>query len=218
MKTITLALAASAVALASPAAADTLEYNAMPDAGWFFGSGNDYTPANSIVLTTDADDQLALRLHERGVRAPASDSMGVYSFSLGQDPVNFDWSIDNESASTISARIYVRNLMTGQSYFYDPLGIPNDNAVSGDTAQNSFRIGGFGSPPLIGWDPNVDNTYRVDLVVDGFGGGRKQVTGFAQMGAGAGFVPEPGTWALFILGFGAIGAAMRRRSASVSYA
>ncbi len=38
--------------------------------------------------------------------------------------------------------------------------------------------------------------------------------------AGPGAIPEPGTWALLILGFGAIGAAMRRRqtSATVSFA
>ena len=44
-------------------------------------------------------------------------------------------------------------------------------------------------------------------------------------GPGAGAVPEPATWALFILGFGAVGGALRRRSnrvrtgrASISFA
>ena len=31
----------------------------------------------------------------------------------------------------------------------------------------------------------------------------------------AGIVPEPATWALFILGFGVIGATLRRRSGAV---
>ncbi|WP_375290854.1 PEPxxWA-CTERM sorting domain-containing protein [Qipengyuania sp.] len=38
----------------------------------------------------------------------------------------------------------------------------------------------------------------------------------AALGTGA--VPEPGTWALFILGFGLVGAAMRRRRTRLAYA
>ena len=44
---------------------------------------------------------------------------------------------------------------------------------------------------------------------------------FSVLQAGGGAVPEPGTWALFILGFGVIGAAMRsaaRKNVSVRFA
>ena len=42
--------------------------------------------------------------------------------------------------------------------------------------------------------------------------------GFARIGGQLTLtaVPEPGTWAMFILGFGAMGAAMRRRNAKVT--
>lgn len=46
------------------------------------------------------------------------------------------------------------------------------------------------------------------------------VTGAAQINTAISItaVPEPGTWALFILGFGALGYAMRRRNAKVTVA
>lgn len=47
------------------------------------------------------------------------------------------------------------------------------------------------------------------------------VTGVLTATVGAGAVPEPATWALMIVGFGAVGGAMRRRSAvrtNVSFA
>ncbi len=70
---------ALAIAVAAPAVAqDTVTYNDEPAAGWFFGSGNDYTPANTAVLTTIDNDQLYLRMHETFQVAPASDSTGTY--------------------------------------------------------------------------------------------------------------------------------------------
>ena len=50
---------------------------------------------------------------------------------------------------------------------------------------------------------------------DGYDGGLDNIR-FDVRAVGAGAVPEPGTWALLILGFGAIGGAMRspRRAAA----
>lgn len=51
-----------------------------------------------------------------------------------------------------------------------------------------------------------------------FGAYTLTITGPGDILIGAGAVPEPGTWALLILGFGMTGAAMRRRTKmSVSY-
>lgn len=47
--------------------------------------------------------------------------------------------------------------------------------------------------------------------------GYSHITFFGSAAAGTpGAVPEPATWALFILGFGLIGSAMRRRNAATS--
>lgn len=74
-----------------------------------------------------------------------------------------------------------------------------------ETAFSFFGIDGIGS--ITG--------FRLDSSVDG--------SGFSSLGTisfvgGAGAVPEPSAWALLILGFGAVGAGMRRRKPAVSYA
>lgn len=56
------------------------------------------------------------------------------------------------------------------------------------------------------------------LVFDGIGGSGGFVLDNLTLNAAVGGVPEPSTWALLILGFGATGAAMRRRKASVRLA
>ena len=50
MKSLTWA-AFAAVAIAAPAAAQTVTYNSAPAGGFLYGSGNNYTPANAAVLT-----------------------------------------------------------------------------------------------------------------------------------------------------------------------
>lgn len=207
---------AVAIAALPAAAADTLVYNTVPADGFFYGTGNNYSPANAAVLTTDAGDQLALRIHQTFVAAPAS-SGNTYSFALGTTPLSFDWSIDNNSASNIGALITLTNVGTGQTFSYNPFGLGNDNANANGSAQNSFR---FNWVPGL-FTPSVDSTYRVDLGVTGFAGGNRQLSVFAVLGNGAqGAVPEPSTWAMLILGFGLVGGAMRRRrtAVSVSYA
>lgn len=211
MKILSYALAASAVAFAVPAAADTLTYNGTPQDGWYFGSGNDYSPANTTVLDIDGGDQMYMRFHRTFQLAPTS-SGNTYSFALGTDPLSFDWGIDNDSASNVTARLTLTNVGTGQSFSYDPFGAGNDNEYQDGSAQNSFR---FNWVPGL-FDPNVDGTYRVDMRVDGFDGGQRNLSVNAVFGAGA--VPEPATWALLILGFGFIGGVMRRKQVSVAYA
>lgn len=71
-------------------------------------------------------------------------------------------------------------------------------------------------------DGTIDHLLKVGYVVDSPGGvdSHKQtrVENFIPGGGGnnpPGAVPEPATWAMMLLGFGAIGAAMRRRRQSV---
>jgi len=222
-------LAALAVAISVPAAAQTVAHNTAPASGWFFGNGNNYSPANSSVLTTDDGDQIALRFHETFEPAPASNN-GVYSFALGTTPLSFDWSFTNNSGSLNITTITLTNVGTAQTFSYNPYILTPDNAVLGNTIQNSFRFNWI--PGM--FDPNVDSTYNVSFdnsivsaIFDGASNrgaaassGDRFLSIDAVFGAGAGgAVPEPSTWALLILGFGLTGAAMRRRgSVSVHYA
>ena len=106
--------------------------------------------------------------------------------------------------------ITLTNIGTGQTISYNPFFIGNDNYNGGtadpDLFQNSARLNFsflFGSS----FNPNIDSTYRAVLTSGG-----QSVTAFAQIGAGAtGAVPEPGTWGLMLLGFGAMGVSLRRR-------
>lgn len=208
LRKVSVACAAAVLGMFAPQAALAgTTYNSAPADGFLYGTGNNYSPANAAVLTA-GDTELALRLHVPYQVAQASDSNGVYTFALGSQ-VSYDWSIDGPGDDAL---ITITNLGTGQSASFNPL-CPffplcflNDNYVDStdtDLTQNSEQFGFlfFGAP---GFDPNVNDTYEVNLAADGH-----SLSVFAQLGTGA--VPEPATWAMMVLGFGALGFALRRQ-------
>jgi len=210
MRSVFVSAALAACLVASPAvAADTITYNGSPAEGWQYGSGNNYAPSNTAVLTDAAGSQLLLRLHQPGQVASPSDANGVYAFALGTPSISFDWGIDQNpyEATLGNPLITLTNLLTGQSVSYNPLFPGNDNwsgsGVNFGDSQNSARFT-FGFLSGLGFDPNVNNTYSVNLSAGGH-----SLTTYAQVGAGA--VPEPATWAMMLVGFGAIGFQMRRK-------
>jgi hypothetical protein len=209
MKTMFRIALASAMVIGATAAqaADTIQYNSAPADTFYYGNGNDYSPANAAVLTTDAGDQLSLRLHKTFETAPASDANGVYSFALGTEPMSFDWGIDAGlvAGGSVDALITLTNLGTGQFLSYDPFFILNDDEYANGSAENSFRLDWAG----IGFDPNVNDTYQVNLTYTDANQGVHSLDVFAKLGTGA--VPEPATWAMMMLGLGMVGGAMRRR-------
>lgn len=203
-----LALAAlAAFSFTAPAMAQSVTYNTDPTTPFTYGSGNDYIPANAAVLT-NGSLELAARFHINGVKANPSDSAGVYSFALGTTKINFDYSALN---FTDAVTILLTNQLTGDTATYNIAQIPDSNG-GGAGYQGSQQLGfGFlnGTAPAIGnlnFDASVNNTYRFDLSTGG-----NTLTTFAQVGLGAPPVPEPATWAMMLMGFGAAGAAMRRR-------
>ena len=209
MLRIALASAMAIGATTAAQAADTIQYNSAPADTFYYGDGNDYTPANAVVLTTDSDEQLSLRWHEYQQPAPASDSTGLYTFDLGT-VLSFDWGIDAglETGGSVDALITLTNLGTGQTVSYDPFFLGNDDEYQDGSAQNSARLT-FGFLSGLGFDANVNDTYQVNLSYTDATGGLHSVDAFAQMGTGA--VPEPATWAMMMLGLGMVGGAMRRR-------
>ena len=206
MNVRTLALATVFACAATAAQATSVAYNSTPADTWFYGSGNDYSPANTKVLTTDAGDQLYLRWHQTFHVAPASTG-NVYSFALGTTPISFDWGIDNNAGSNITALLTVTNLGTGGTVSYDPFFAGNDNESANGSSQNSARLT-FGFLAPVAFDANVNGLYRVTLDVNGLAGGAQSLSVDARLGAG---VPEPATWAMMIGGFGFIGGALRSR-------
>ncbi|RYE66863.1 MAG: PEP-CTERM sorting domain-containing protein [Oxalobacteraceae bacterium] len=213
-----LLAAAAAISLAAPAVAQTVTHNADPSVPFTYGNGNGYTPANASVLT-QGRNELAARFHITGQAASPSVN-GVYSFALGTQNISFDYSIFG-LAPLATGNIRLTNLLTGDVATYDSSLIPDANGI--DRGYQGSQQLGFGFlngnfPPFgdLNFDANVNNTYRFDL-----SDGTNTLTTFAQIGAGAtGAVPEPSTWAMLILGFGAVGGAMRRRKVhtNVSFA
>ena len=210
MKTMFRIALASAMVIGAATAAqasDSIQYNTAPSDTFYYGSGNDYAPANAAVLTTGAGDQLSLRFHKTFETAPASDGSGVYSFALGTEPMSFDWGIDAGLAAggSVSALITLTNLGTGATFSYDPFYIGNDDEYLNGSAENSFRL----EWATVGFDPNVNDTYQVNLTYNDATGAAHSLDIFAKLGTGA--VPEPATWAMMMLGLGMVGGAMRRR-------
>jgi hypothetical protein len=212
-----LIAAAAMLTATSVQAADSVAYNSAPADSWYFGHGNDYSPANTAVLTTDGGNQLYLRLHETFQRAPASDGSGVYSFGLGKT-ISVDWGIDANSGGFSGNNIrqsYLTfiNVATNESTTIDVLTFANDNEFQSGSGQNSARLDWFGS--VFGYDKNAAGLYRIDLDVAGLDGdAARELTVYANLSAA---VPESSTWAMMLLGFGAIGLGMRRRT-KVSFA
>jgi len=211
-----VALCASMMLVGGAAQADVLSYNSTPTDGWFYGTGNNYAPANTAVLTTTANSQVYLRLHETFQPAPASDGSGVYSFALGTSNLSFDWGVDNNTAgfTDVNFSMTLTNVGSGQTITFSPylFGFL-DNSFQGGSVQNSARVNWFG----IGYDGNVNDTYKVQLDVTGLAGGDKSVTVFAKLGSGAA-VPEPGSWALMIAGLGIVGGTLRRKRVTMRFA
>lgn len=213
-------LAAVAVAFATPvvavpAVAQTLKYNADPSIPFTFGNGNNGTPAYAAVLT-NGNLELATRFKQTGQPFSSSNASGVYSFALGTSNISFDYSAFGYSPVE-GATVLLTNLLTGQTAGYNILAIPDANGLDRGY-QGSQRLSfGFlnGNLPAafgnLGFNANVDNTYRFD-----FSTGGNTLTTFAQVGAGAPAVPEPATWAMMILGFGAMGAMIRRHKTTTS--
>lgn len=211
MKKLILSVCAVvAIVFAMPVqAAATLTYNSSPAVGWNYGTGNNYVPSNSATLTTSAGDQLALRLHQTYQQAPASNNSGVYSFALGIPYLSYDWDVTSSTGSLngINAVLTLTDLGNGLSTTYLPLAIlgVDDNWYGNGSAQNSGRFNWF-----FPFNGNTNDTYEATLTAYGFAGGPQTLSVFGQIGSGAGAVPEPATWALMLMGFGAIGFALRR--------
>ena len=214
MKTFILGLV-GAVALAASTTVSAQVYDANPAVGSTYGAGNDYTPANAVVLTTTSDvrtapiaSELAIRAHVPGQPAASTGGTGIYTFTIGS-LVSFDFSAFGSALP--NALITVTNVGTGDnaSFLAGLLGTVQLNGALQGSQQLGF--GFLNGVPLPNEDINfnnlIDSTYRIDL-----SGGGQTVTAIAQIGNGAvAAVPEPSTWAMMLIGFGAMGVSLRRR-------
>ncbi len=226
-----LAVAVATLSTAVPAAAVTINFDTLPNGsavtnltpigsqyasqGVTFSAVNgsdtsvlpaatDYTAANTGIFANPYSQGLYLANSPRGelfVFDP------VFQLTPRYDIVRLTF---NGTANNIS------------------LGLNNFSLV-GTTTFNAYGANGallqtFTTNAGTGWALRslaVNNVARLDLVTNNTNGlnnyfGIDNVN--FTLNAAPGAVPEPATWALMILGFGAVGATMRRRARSVALA
>jgi hypothetical protein len=216
------AISAAAIAMvASAAQAQSATNASLASPGVYFGGGN----ANGAFATDTADGiEIGLRAKISGIHPQITPAGDVYAIPLG-DTFGLDYSFNpsvtgtEADFSTFTQSIKITDAF-GLSVSFDPSKI-GDNTVFGNVGapntspnaplggfQNSEKISfGFLDP---GYNPNKDDTFDVTYTVTGANGAPVlSVQNVVNVGAGA--VPEPAAWALMLLGFGGVGASLRRR-------
>jgi hypothetical protein len=228
LKISTLAGLAGAMSLLAGAGqAATLFDASLAAPGVYFGSGN---PNGHFAVELVDGIELGLRARPNPLApvAPAPVSSNIYAVALGQD-ITFDFSFNPGadgspvSLAGLTSQIRITRLGPGGGVAsFSPLILPDNahNAAAPGGFQNSeqLRFGFLNGTSIFGdinYDKTANATYRIDFSVSGTNFGTVSDAIFVKQGAGA-FgvaVPEPSTWALTIMGFGAAGAVLRRRRA-----
>lgn len=195
--------ALAAVCVAGPAHATTLTFEGQTNtiytapivrSGFTIGNPvGDEQHFHEITSTAFGlpNNGTGILLNDRDTRIFVTD-VALATFTLGS--VDVGASTSNNPAISLNIFGFLNNVQTGM--------ITIANLGAGYTTVNGAALG------------NIDR-----LVFDGTGGGGGFVLDNLTLnGPGGGVVPEPSAWALLILGFGAVGAGMRRRSARANVA
>jgi hypothetical protein len=208
---LAMTLGASA-AYATTAVVDNTNLVSPP--GVYFGTGN---PNGGFETMTVDNVEIGIRGKVNHGAVPTPVNGNEYDFALGTLS-NADYSVNPDmdgasglapfSLAGVTQLITFKNLNTNASFSYDP-SLLLDNNHSGFGYQNSEQFAFF----PVGFNANVDGTYKATLSLTGGGLSEPMaVSALFKYGNGgvlAG-VPEPTSWALMLVGFGGLGAALRR--------
>jgi hypothetical protein len=207
MRIIGLALLACVAASAAPASAATTIT--------FTDGGAPLIAGESIFATFNAGDNAGLvgdnfviqtGSNSNGAEPETGDQGDAYLSVLGDGEVFFAFAgltrlgLDYGSADAFNT--FVLLLRDGSFEFYNGQDIINAGMADGDQSAprtNGRLVFSNANNPIVGLSLQSSvNSLEVDNL------------------SGVAAVPEPGTWALMLLGFGAIGGSMRRRRRPLS--
>jgi hypothetical protein len=225
LKTLLFVSVAFASALAlSPLtanAASVVDNTNLASPGVYFGTGN---PNGGFETETVGNVEIGIRGKVNQGAVPTPVNGNEYDFVLGTKS-NFDYSVNPDlngtpfSLAGVMQVMLLQNLNTNVSTSYDPSTLSdNDHSLSAVGGyQNSEQFSFF----PVGFDRTINGTYKATLSLTGGQlSGPMQVSAVFKYGNGgviAG-VPEPATWAIMLIGFGGIGATLRRRRSSLAHA
>jgi hypothetical protein len=212
--------AAGALVVASSAQADGLAFDQnLAPPGVYYGSGNSN---GHFTVDTEAGVEVALRAHR--YQQDATSPVGsLYSFGLAatNDPTNslsFDWSVNPNVGGSqvdltgVSATLTIHDFANNntQSFPADFFLLGNSTGPGAPGSyQNSERLS-FSFVDLF-YNATVNNTFSVNLTLTGVpSAGTISVNETIQQGAGFSAAPEPASWAMMLVGFGGLGAMLRR--------
>jgi hypothetical protein len=217
--TVQALVAVAAIAIAAPAAAATTvvshfsvgDPNGLPAGQTLIANFNNPADQDATLV-----DFVTLTLN--GATVGVNEGVGGYSGTLPNDNTNYLTVPGGKSATFSSSRLMSAfSLYMGSPDTYNSIrfiGDGFDETLSGaqvfigDTSQAwswgkrvNFDFGGYKVNTVI--LSSTSNSFEVDNAA-------------AKFAAGA--VPEPATWAMMIMGFGAMGAVLRQRRTALSLA
>lgn len=138
--------------------------------------------------------------------APNPTEEGENNFLIAGDGFPTGTSVNSDPFYNLLLRFADGATITGQYSFAIPGG-QFTGGTSATVGNMTYTLTGFG------WDRSrANNVSRFSAAP---GDDPSDYTGQFSFSAVSGAVPEPATWAMFILGFGAIGGALRRRGNAV---
>jgi hypothetical protein len=209
-------LAVSLLSIVQAQAVVVNDTNLAPP-GYYNGTGG----ANGhFTVDTENGVEAGLRAELRTIGA-ITPTGNVYVAPTGTDSGgralwNFNYSVNPGTTLGTWATILITNLANGLTASILDNAITRlpgllGDATNGNGYQNSENLNfPFLKTPLL-FDPNANDTYKIDLTVFGEAGRLASVEAFVQVGTGVSAVPEPSTWAMMILGFAGVGFMAYRR-------
>jgi glucose/arabinose dehydrogenase len=171
---------------------------------WWDGNVYD-SPANPGTFV----DPVAQFDHEEIARS------GEFGFSA----ISGAFAYAGSAIPELSGMVVLSELVSGRLFYYDPL--ETDGLIAATLYELGLNFDGLDTTMVeLAGNPYAGGRVDLRLGIDGngelyllskFNGDIFRLSSLSA-------VPEPATWAMMILGFGAVGGAMRRRRVKISYA